>query len=139
MRQAYAPLVWQCRYGGIEVPEKLWEYADSGVGGKYSDNQSEDVLDNIVYMTKFENWVGEFEKFVATKGKVLPGKYRTYNYQPPVHLWNEIKSGLRALRLRFGKAPKNSSPEKQLQLNLNRNKTLHPARTEGKKLRKSEN
>ena len=34
MRQAYAPLVWQCRYGGIEVPEQLWAYADSGVGKK---------------------------------------------------------------------------------------------------------
>ncbi|MDZ4663376.1 MAG: NAD(P)H-dependent oxidoreductase, partial [Bacteroidota bacterium] len=36
MRHTYAPLVWQCRYGGIEVPDELWVYADSGVNKKYS-------------------------------------------------------------------------------------------------------
>lgn len=136
MRQAYAPLVWQCRYGGIEVPEYLWEYADSGIGKKYSENQSEDVIYDNEYMGRFENWVKNFEEFVSAKGKVHPGKYRAYGYKPPPHLWNEIKSGLRALRLRFGKAPKNSSPEKQMVLNLNRNSTLHPKKTEGEKLRK---
>jgi multimeric flavodoxin WrbA len=34
MRQAYAPLVWQCRYGGIEVPDPLWNYLESGRGKK---------------------------------------------------------------------------------------------------------
>ena len=135
MRQAYAPLVWQCRYGGIEAPEQLWEYADSGVGKKYSDNQSEDVIDDTSYMDKFEKWVTAFEKFVAAKNKVPAGKYRAYGFKQPPHLWNEIKTGLRALKLRFGKAPENSSPQKQQQLNLNRNTTLHPKKTEGKKLR----
>jgi len=23
-RDAYAPLVWQCRYSGVEVPDTLW-------------------------------------------------------------------------------------------------------------------
>ena len=135
MRQAYAPLVWQCRYGGIEVPEALWQYADSGVGKKYSYNQSEDVLDEKEYMMKFENWVKDFEIFVAHKGKVQPGKYRALGYKAPPHLWNEIKTGIRALKLRFGIAPKNSSPQKQMNLGLNKNTTLHPKRTEGKKLR----
>jgi hypothetical protein len=88
-------------------------------------------------MIKFENWVRQFEKFVEAKGKVLPGKYRAYGYQQPAHFWSEIKTGLRAWWLRFGKAPENSSPEKQQQLKLNRNTTLHPARTEGEKLRRS--
>lgn len=136
MRQAYAPLVWQCRYGGIEVPETLWKYADSGVGKKYCDNQSEDVLNEKDYMMIFETWVKDFEVFVADKGKVQPGKYRAYGYKPPSHLWNEMKNGIRALKLRFGIAPAGSSPQKQINLGLNKNTTLHPKRTEGEKLRK---
>jgi hypothetical protein len=31
-RGAYAPLVWQCRYSGIEVPEALWRYVEFGRG-----------------------------------------------------------------------------------------------------------
>ena len=86
-------------------------------------------------MQKFEIWVRNFENFVAAKGKVPPGKYRAYGYKPPSHFISEIKTGLRALRLRFGKSPENSSPQKQMELNLNRNTTLHPKKTEGKKLR----
>jgi hypothetical protein len=80
--------------------------------------------------------VQQFEKFVIAKGKVLPGKYRAYGFKPPAHLWNEIKTGIRAFRLRFGKAPANSSAQKQINLKLNRNTTLHPKKTEGEKLRK---
>ena len=135
MRQAYAPLVWQCRYGGIEVPENLWEYADSGVGKKYSENQSEDVVNDTGYMHSFTSWVKAFEIFVKAKGKVPAGKYRAYGFKQPPHLWNEIKSGIRAFRLRFGKAPAGSSPQKQIDFKLNRNKTFHPKKTEGRKLR----
>ena len=135
MRQAYAPLVWQCRYGGIEVPENLWQYAGSGIGKKYSQNQSEDLVNEKEYMELFNKWVINFEKFVGEKGKVQPGKYRAYGFKQPPHFWSELKTGIRALKLRFGKAPVNSSPEKQIQLNLNRNTTLHPKKTEGEKLR----
>lgn len=38
MRNVYAPLVWQCRYGGIEVPDYLWQYTECGKDKKYSDN-----------------------------------------------------------------------------------------------------
>ena len=85
MLQAYAPLVWQCRYGGIEIPEQLWEYALSGREKKYSDHQSKDVIDDKEYMGKFANWVKNFEMFVVTKGKVQPGKYRAYAYKQPLH------------------------------------------------------
>jgi hypothetical protein len=44
MRQAYAPLVWQCRFSGIEVPDQLWTHAVTGVGLPYSDNQAEDMI-----------------------------------------------------------------------------------------------
>src|ERR687897_671130 len=43
MRNTYAPLVWQCRYSGIEVPDPLWRYLEFGHGKKYSDNQAEDM------------------------------------------------------------------------------------------------
>jgi hypothetical protein len=42
-RQSYAPLVWQCRYSGIEAPDALWTYQEFGRGKKYSDNQAEDM------------------------------------------------------------------------------------------------
>ncbi len=135
MRQAYAPLVWQCRYGGIEVPEELWVYADSGVNKRYSDNQAEDVIDDENYMAAFNTWVENAVQFVSKKGKVQPGKYRAYGFKAHTNLWDELMSGLRAFKLRFGKAPKNSSPEKQLKLNLNRNTTWNPKKFEGEKLR----
>ncbi len=135
MRQAYAPLVWQCRYGGIEVPDELWIYADSGVNKKYSDNQAEDVIHDKNYMDAFNTWVDSTIKFVSKKGKVKPGKYRAFGFKAHTNLWDELLSGLRAFKLRFGRAPKNSSPETQLKLNLNRYTTLHPKKFEGEKLR----
>ena len=93
------------------------------------------MITDTHYMTKFEDWVLQFEKIVATRSKVPPDKYRTYEFKQPPHLWSEIKTGLRALKLRFGKASKKSSPEKQQHLNLNRSTTLYPKKTEGGKLR----
>jgi len=135
MRHAYAPLVWQCRYGGIEVPDELWTYVDSGVNKKYSENQSEDVIHDKNFMETFTAWANRVSIFVAEKGKVNPGKYRVYGFKKNTNLWDELKSGLRAMKLRFGKAPENSSPEKQMQMNLNKDTTLHPKKFEGIKLR----
>src|SRR5256714_3411899 len=42
-RDSYAPLVWQCRYGGVEVPDGLWRYVEFGKNEAYSDNQAEDL------------------------------------------------------------------------------------------------
>src|SRR4029078_8925589 len=56
MRDAYAPLVWQCRYGGIEVPDPLWRYLESGRGKKYSDNQAEDLAGEPACLTQFDQW-----------------------------------------------------------------------------------
>ncbi|MBV8741396.1 MAG: NAD(P)H-dependent oxidoreductase, partial [Sinobacteraceae bacterium] len=50
-RDAYLPLVLQCRYSGIEVPDALWTVAHSGVGRPYSDNQAEDVVREAPFMT----------------------------------------------------------------------------------------
>jgi hypothetical protein len=50
MRDAYVPLVWQCRYGGVEVPDQLWQYAETGYGKKYSDDQAEDMVQDDSFM-----------------------------------------------------------------------------------------
>lgn len=134
-RDAYAPLVWQCRYGGIEVPEKLWAHATSGKGKKYSDNQAEDVINDESFMNAFNVWVNDFEIFVENKGKVTPGKWRAFGFKPPTNLWKEAKTGIRAWLLRIGIAPPNSSPKKQKEMGLNKDITLRPSKTEGEKLR----
>ena len=134
-RDAYAPLVWQCRYGGVEVPDYLWAHATSGKGKKYSDNQAEHMINESAFMQTFSNWVSDFKNFVENKGKITPGKYRAYGYKPPTNLWKEAKTGIRSWMLRFGITPENSSPEKQKELGLNKDTTLHPSKSEGEKLR----
>ena len=134
-RDAYAPLVWQCRYGGIEVPDHLWAHATSGKGKKYSDNQAEHMINEAAFMQTFNNWVQCFEKFVEHKGKITPRTHRAYGYKPPTNLWKEAKSGIRSWMLRFGITPENSSPEKQKELGLNKDNTLRPSKSEGEKLR----
>jgi hypothetical protein len=135
-RDAYAPLVWQCRYGGVEVPDHLWAHKTTGEGKKYSDNQAEDAMRDNQFMEAFEIWVKDFENFVQQKGKVQPGIYRAHGYKAPFHPVKELKAGIRAWKLRFGFEPKDSSPAKQEKRNLNRDVTLHPGKGEGKKLRK---
>jgi hypothetical protein len=134
-RDAYAPLVWQCRYGGVEVPDNLWAHATSGKGKKYSDNQAEDMILENEFMKTFQIWVNNFEEFVQSKGKVTPGKWRAYGFKASTNLWKEAKTGIRSWMLRFGITPENSSPEKQKQLGLNKDSTLRPEKSEGEKLR----
>ncbi|MFN2440858.1 MAG: NAD(P)H-dependent oxidoreductase, partial [Chitinophagaceae bacterium] len=125
-RDAYAPLVWQCRYGGVEVPNTLWKHFTGGEGKKYSNNQAEDMITENEFMQAFNEWVNQFATFVQQKGKVPPNKYRAYGFKQPPHLWNEIKTGIRSWRLRFGLAPKGSSPWYQEKFGLNRDKTMKP-------------
>ena len=134
-RDAYAPLVWQCRYGGVEVPDQLWAHCTSGKGKKYSENQAEDMIDENVFMQSFEQWVNNFEGFVRNKGKVKPGKYRAYGFKRSTNLLKEAKTGIRSWMLRFGITPENSSAQKQKELGLNKDTTLSPAKSEGEKLR----
>jgi hypothetical protein len=118
------------------VPDNLWQYAESGLGKKYSDNQSEDVIHNDPFMNSFYDWVKHFAEFVAYKGKVQPGKYRAYGYEPPSHFLNEIKGGIRAFKLRLGITPNDSSPEAQKELGLSKDTTFYPKEYDGKRLRK---
>jgi len=135
MRNAYAPLVWQCRYGGIEVPEDLWRYAESGVGKPYSENQSEDLMNDSEFLKNFDSWTDLFAEFVRKKGKVQPGKYRAYGYKAPGHFLADLKLKWREIKIGVSRPPKGSSPEAQQKLGLNRDATLKPRKSEGAKLR----
>lgn len=135
-REAYKPIVWQCRYGGVEVPDHLWKYEVFGKHKKYSESQAEDMISDDVVMTSFDNWVKEFSLFVKNKGKVEPGKYRAYGYEPPGHFLDEVKLGIRHVGMMIGLPPSDSSPAQQQEQGLNQDKTLHYKRSEGENLRK---
>jgi len=135
MRDAYAPLVWQCRYGGIEVPDQLWAYTEFGKHKKYSDNQAEDMAAEDHVYRDIDTWTDRFAEFVANKGKVPPGKYRAYGYQPPSKRWDEVKLWWRSMKMRTGHAPEGSSPAVQDDRGLNQDVTLHLLKSEGEKLR----
>ena len=135
MRDTYGPVVWQCRYGGIEVPDPLWRYVEFGRGKKYSDNQAEDMATGTKVFQEFDKWVDEFSAFVRQKGKVEPGKYRAYGYEAPVHLAEDLKAKWREIKTGLGYPPEGSSPAKQQELGLNKDATLRPKKSEGEKLR----
>lgn len=121
-RDTYAPLVWQCRYSGIEVPDQLWQYVEFGNGRPYSENQAEDMGDAVY--AAFDAWVDRFARFVRDKGKVLPGKYRAYGYEPPAHRAADIRLGWRMLRMAAGRPRQGSSPQRQQDLGLNQDATF---------------
>lgn len=134
-RDSYAPLVWQCRYSGIEVPDHLWSYVEFGRGKKYSENQAEHMAVETNVFADFDRWCDEFTKFVGQKGKVEPGKYRAYGYEPPSHVKADLKAKWRELWTGLGYPPKGSSPERQEKLDLNKDLTLRPKESEGEKIR----
>jgi hypothetical protein len=126
MRDAFAPLIWQCRYSGVEVSDDLWRYEEFGRGKKYSDNQAEDMAAQPDHLRPFDGWADRFTAFVRRKGKVEPGQYRAYGYRPPGHRWADIKLKWREVRLGLGIPPRGSSPAEQQMLGLNRDVTLSP-------------
>ena len=65
-REAYAPLVWQCRYGGVEVPDELWTYVCFGDNEKYSDNQAEDLPRHAKALDELDAWADRFTAFSTT-------------------------------------------------------------------------
>jgi hypothetical protein len=136
MRDAYAPLVWQSRYSGIEVPDSLWEHALTGEGVPYSENQAEDMVREDAFMASFDGWVDRFSGFVGDKGQIEPGQYRAFGHTPPGHRYADLKLKWREWRLGLGMAPKGSSPAAQQSRDLNRDATLSPKQGEGEKLRR---
>ena len=86
-------------------------------------------------MTAFSGWVQEFESFVQQKGKISPGKYRAFGYEPPGHIWANVEDGIRYFRMMVGKPAKGSSPQIQQDLDLNKDATWNTKKGEGDKLR----
>ncbi len=136
-RDAFAPLVWQYRYGGVEVPDHLWKYELFGKNKKYSNTQAEDMITDEMVMNSFDNWTKAFTEFVQKKGKAEPNKYRAFGYKPHSHLWANMKDGARYFRMMIGKPPKDSSPYIQNKLKLNKDVTLQTKKGEGENLRSS--
>lgn len=124
MRDAYAPLVWQCRYGGIEVPDNLWTFHAFGLDKKYSENQAEHMVHDSGTMEAFDSWVARFQKFVEAKGKVRPGKFRAFGYEAPAHKWGDMKLKWRQIQMSTTGGPKGSSPRKQHDMELSKDATF---------------
>jgi len=135
-RDAYGPLVWFSRYAGIEVPDDLWRYCEFGTGKPYSENQAEDMVRDTDVMRAFDAWSAAFAQHVARKGKVEPGEYRAYGYEPPTHRWDDAKLKWREIRMKLGRAPEGSSPAEQHALGLNEDAGFAAMKkSEGEKLR----
>lgn len=137
MRDAYAPLVWQCRYGGVEVPDALWQYLEMGRGKPYSENQAEHMAsDPADPLGAMDHFAAKVVAHVTAKGKVQPGAHRAYGYQPPGHLVADAHLAWREIRMRFGRPRPGSSPARQQEAGLNADVTLAPKEPEGKKIRR---
>ncbi|MGI8673270.1 MAG: NAD(P)H-dependent oxidoreductase [Luteitalea sp.] len=134
-RDAYAPLVWQCRYGGIEVPDALWTYCEFGQGESYSDNQAEHLVERPAVLDAVDAWADRFAGVVRAKGQVTPGAYRAYGHERPSHRLANLSLKWRELRMRAGVPRADSSPARQQELGLNRDATFSPAKGEGETLR----
>lgn len=134
MRDTFAPLVWQCRYSGIEVPDELWRYVEFGNGKPYSDNQAEH-MNGTPAIPELAAWTEAFARFVSAKGKVEPGEYRAHGHRAPGHFWKDVKLALREARMRIGIPRRGSSAQRQQDRGINRDVTLFPAEGLGSKLR----
>jgi multimeric flavodoxin WrbA len=135
MRDTHAPLVWQCRYSGIEVPDPLWRYVEFGRDKKYSDNQAEHMASEPDLLREFDEWTDAFADHVAGKGKVSPNEYRAFGYRAPPHLWADLKTKWRGLRMALGFPIPGTSPAIQQERGLNRDATIFYKKSEGAKLR----
>ncbi len=137
-RDALAPIVWQCRYSGIEVPDALWRYQLIGQGRPYSDSQAEHLAAQAPVIGAFDAWTDAFAAHVQAKGKVKPGRYRAHGYEPPPYRWKELKLGVLDARMRLGIPRRGSSPHLQQQLALNRDRTLRPSKSAARSRPKKE-
>ena len=135
MRHCYAPLVWQCRYSGIEVPDHLWRYVEFGRGKPYSENQAEHLLQQPEVLGAFDRWTDAFAGHVRKKGKVPPGEYRAYGYEPPPHFAADMRTKWRGVRMALGFPVPGTSPAMQQDLELNQDAGIHYKKGEGAKLR----
>ena len=69
------------------------------------------------------------------KGKVTPGRYRAYGYEPPAHLVADLKTKWRGMRMALGVPKQKTSPAIQQEQDLNRDATIRYKKGEGEKIR----
>lgn len=131
-RDASLPLVLQCRWSGIEVPEALRWFAQLGAAQPHADNQAPQMMTNAEFISTFDAWTDRFAAFVQEKGTVTPGRYRAFGYRPPGHRWADVKLAWRDLRMRLGYPRRGSSPALQQAQGLNQDATQSPKRSEAK-------
>lgn len=132
-RAAYAPLVWQCRYSGIEVPDALFTHVSFGHGKKYSDNQSEHMMQDPDVLAAFDAFGDRFAAFVRQKGKVPPGPHRAFGYERPGHFVQDLRLFWQNLRMSLGRSLPGTSPRTQELLGISRDATFFPKRSERKR------
>ena len=84
---------------------------------------------------ELDAWTARFARFLQAKGKVEPGKYRAFGYKVPGHLFRDARLAWRDILMRFGSPRVRSSPAKQERLELNRDVTKDPKKSEREKLR----
>ena len=65
-----------------------------------------------------------FVDHVAKKGKVSPNEYRAFGYRAPLHLWADLKTKWRGLRMALGFPIPGTSPAIQQKRGLNRDATI---------------
>src|SRR6185295_4265368 len=95
-----------------------------GRGEKYSDSQAEDMAEEPELQEAFTKWIEAFAEHVTKKGRVKPGEFRAFGYRPPSHLWADLKTKWRGLRMALGKPIPETSPAIQQERGLNRDATI---------------
>jgi len=135
-RDAYRSLVWQCRYSGIEVPDRLWAHATTGKGKPYSEDQAEHMVEDAPFMAAFDAWVDAVALHVRTKGAMSPGQYRAFGYEAPGHRLADLQLKWREARMQAGFPPPGSSPAHQQERGLNEDTGWNTKASEGDKRRR---
>ncbi|MEO7775074.1 MAG: hypothetical protein ABIT36_05990 [Steroidobacteraceae bacterium] len=79
---------------------------------------------------EFDAWTQRFIAHVDAKGKVPPGRWRAYGFEPSGHFLPEARLAWRDIRMRIGRPRTGSSAHLQQTQDLNRDATLWPSRSE---------
>ena len=69
MRDTYAPLVWQCRYSGIEVPDELWRYVEFGPASTTATTRPSTSRSEPDVLREFDDWIDAFARTSPRKAK----------------------------------------------------------------------
>jgi len=96
---AYTPIIFQCRYSGMEVPDHLVKSTFFGHGIKYNKNQIGQLKQNKKIISMFDKWVSDVKKFVSKKGKAPTGKYPVALEKPD----SQMNTFFRQIQLLFRK------------------------------------